>query len=116
MAQIRYYPAYLLNTVAYDDAKACLSARGCSDDQADQFIALAQIHQSEIVLHAAELPPDDFFLVIAEDEGKWRTWATRAQLIRDTRAKAEALVESFDKNLEWRIFDIRQHDSLRSMN
>jgi len=116
MAQIKYYPAYLLNTVAYDNAKACLSARGCSDDQAEQFIALAQIYQSEIVLHAGEASPDDFFLVIAEDDGKWRTWATRAQLIRDTREKAEALVEGFEKDVEWRIFDIPQHESLRSMN
>jgi hypothetical protein len=77
MAEIKYYPAYLLNTAVYDDANACLSARGCSDEQAEQFIALAQIHQSEIVLHAGELPPDDFVLVIAEHDGKWRTWATR---------------------------------------
>jgi hypothetical protein len=116
MNPTKYYPAYLLNTAEYDNAKACLSARGCTEDEADKFITLAQIHQSEIVLHSAESPPDDFFLVIAEDGGKWRTWAARAQLIRDTREKAEALVESFTNDVQWRIFDIPQHESLQSMN
>ena len=116
MTEVKYYPAYLLNPQEYDDAESCLDARGCTKEQAQTFIALAKIHQSEIILHAAETPPYDFFFVIAEDEGKWRTWAARSNTIRDSREKAAALVETFGKDLEWRIFDIRQHESLRTAN
>lgn len=116
MTEVKYYPAYLLNEQQYDNAEACLDARGCTEEQAQTFISLAKIHQSEIILHAAEAPPYDFFLVIAEDEGKWRTWAARSNTIRDTREKVEELVESFSKDVEWRIFDLRQHESLRSAN
>ena len=65
MDQTKYYPAYLVNSAEYDNATACLTARGCTEDEAQKFIALAQIHQSEIVLRSPESPPDDFFLVIA---------------------------------------------------
>ncbi len=116
MTHIRYFPAYLLNTQEYDDAESCLDARGCTEEQARTFIALAKIHQSQIMLHAAEAPPDDFFLVIAEDDGKWRTWAARSNTIRDTREKAAELLETFGKDLEWRIFDMPQHDTLTTVN
>jgi hypothetical protein len=107
MNDVKYYPAYLLNEQEYDNAEACLDARGCSEEQAQNFISLAKTRQSEIILHAGEATPDEFFLVIAEDEGKWRTWAARANAIRDTREKAEELMETFGKDVEWRIFDVR---------
>lgn len=116
MVETRYYPAYLLNAQEYDDAEACLNARGIGEDDAQKFIALAKIHQSDIIVHADALEPDDFFLVIAEDGGKWRTWAARAASIRSTREKAAALMKEFDQDVEWRIFDLRQHSSLRVMN
>ncbi len=114
MTEVKYYPAYLLNEQEYDNAEACLDARGCTEEQAQTFINLARIHQSEIILHSTEAPPDDFFLVIAEDDGKWRTWAARANAIRDTREKAEALIEGFGKDVEWRVFHLPQHESLRT--
>lgn len=116
MIQMRYYPAYLLNAAEYDDAEACLRARGCTAEQIEQFIALARIHQSEIVLRAAESDSEEFFLVIAEDGSKWRVWAARAQMIRDTHEKALALIEKFKSDVEWRVFGIRQYESLRSIN
>jgi hypothetical protein len=107
MNDVRYYPAYLLNEQEYDNAEACLDARGCSEEQVQTFISHAKSQQSEIILHAGETTPDEFFLVIAEDEGKWRTWAARANAIRNTREKAQELVETFGKDVEWRIFDVR---------
>jgi len=116
MVHTKYYPAYLLNPQEYDDAEECLSARGCSEEDAQKIIALARIHQSEIVLHIAAPAPDDCFLVIAEDGGKWRTWAARSAAMRDTREMAMELMEGMGKDVEWKIFGMHEHDSLRSAN
>jgi hypothetical protein len=104
MTATRYYPAYLLNTQEYDDAASCLDARSCPQEQAQEFIALARTRQSEIVVQADE----DSFFVIAEDEGKWQTWAARNGAIRDTHAQATELMNSFGKDVQWRVFDLRQ--------
>ena len=105
---IRYYPAYLLNEQRYDNREACLDARGFTEEQVQEFVQRARDCQSEIVVRAAEMPADELYFVIAEDDGKWRTWAARANAIRDTREKAEQLVSSFGQDVEWRVFDIRE--------
>ena len=107
MNDVKYYPAYLLNEQEYDNAEACLDARGCSEEQAQKFISVAKTAESEIILHAGDAVPDGFFLVIAEDEGKWRTWAARANATRDTREQAQELMDTFGKDVEWRVFDVR---------
>jgi len=112
MTDTKYYPAYLLNDQEYDDPASCLDARGVAREQAQQFIERAQQDNSEIVVRTAESSADDFFLLVAEDDGKWRTWAARANAIQDTREQAERLVESFGHDVEWRVFGMRQQQPL----
>jgi hypothetical protein len=106
MSATKYYPAYLLNEREYDSPESCLDARGCTEEQARGLIALAEMHQSDIVVHTSDTPPHDYFIVIAEDDGKWRTWAARSNTISDTREQAIELMESFDQDVEWRVFDL----------
>lgn len=108
MTAIKYCPAYLLNEQAYDDPESCLDARGVEEREAQQLIERAQAQQSEIVLGAAEASADDFILLVAEDDGKWRTWAARANAMRDTREQAERLVEGYGRDVEWRVFGVPQ--------
>lgn len=116
MTRIRYFPAYLLNAGEYDDPESCLDARGCSQEQARTAIALAKIHQSEIMIHAADMPPHEFFLIIAEDGGKWRAWAARSNTTRETPEKAAELIEAFGQDVEWRVFALPQHETLGTLN
>ncbi|MGE5525284.1 MAG: hypothetical protein ACM3SS_16340 [Rhodospirillaceae bacterium] len=111
----QYYPAYLLNDQRYDNPEACLDARGITEAQAQEFIKRAQDSRTEIIVRAAEIAADELFLVIAEDDGKWRTWAARSNAIRDTREQAEALVRGFGNDVEWRVFDIRHGADARKM-
>lgn len=110
MNEVKYCPAYLLNSQEFDSAEACLDARGCSEAQAQTLIAHAKAQQAEIVLPTAAEPPHDFFLVIAEHGSKWRTWAGRADAGRDQHGEAAQLMETFGKDVEWRIFNVRAGD------
>ena len=106
MTHTKYYPAYLLNEQTYDDAESCLDARGIARDEAQQLIQRAQAQQSEIVLGEAGESPDGFILLVAEDDGKWRTWAARAAASQETREEAEHVVATFRHDVEWRVFGV----------
>lgn len=106
MTRTRYYPAYLLNEQTYEDPESCLDARGIARDEAEQLIQRAHARQSDIVLGNAGESPDEFILLVAEDDGKWRTWAARANASHDTREQAENTAATFRHDVEWRVFGV----------
>lgn len=107
MTSTKYLPAYLLNDQSYDDPESCLGARGVAQQQAQELIARAESTQSQIVLGTIEADAEQFVLLVAEDDGRWRTWAGRGDAVQDTREQAEKLVKTFGQDVEWRIFGMR---------